>query len=113
MPTTWPPKRTRGSSTGRPIMLLLDLLGRRWVLRILWELRGEALSFRALRAACDDISPSVLQGRLDDLRAARLVELRAGAGYAMTAQARELIPLLLQLGRWAEGWSATTARREA
>ena len=28
----------RGSRTGRRIMALLDLLGRRWTLRILWEL---------------------------------------------------------------------------
>src|SRR5260221_9309053 len=87
----------RGSRTGRPIMRLLDLLGRRWVLRILWELREGALTFRALRAACDDVSPSVLQQRLDDLRAAQLVELREGQGYAFTARARTLTPLLLEL----------------
>jgi len=105
MPTTWPPKRVRGSTTGRPIMQLLELLGRRWVLRILWELREGPLSSRALRAACDDVSPSVLQARLDDLRATGLVTLQAGTGYAMTERARSLTPLLLQLQQWAEGWS--------
>lgn len=30
----------RGSTSGRQIMALLDILGRRWVLRIFWELRG-------------------------------------------------------------------------
>ena len=35
-------KRTvRGSASGRPIMVLLDLLGRRWSLRIVWELRDD------------------------------------------------------------------------
>ena len=29
----------RGSATGRPLMAAMDLLGRRWALRILWELR--------------------------------------------------------------------------
>ncbi|MDD9934438.1 MAG: winged helix-turn-helix transcriptional regulator [Myxococcales bacterium] len=48
-------------------MALLDLLGRRWILRILWELRKARLTFRALRAAGDDISPSVLNARLADL----------------------------------------------
>ena len=43
----------RGSKSGRPIMVLLDLLGRRWTLRILWELREGALTSRALREACD------------------------------------------------------------
>lgn len=104
MSSTWPPKRTRGSTAGRPIMRLLDLLGRRWVLRILWELRDGPLSSRALRSACDDLSPSVLQARLDDLRAAGLVVLQPGAGYALTPRARELTPLLLQLSGWAEAW---------
>ena len=45
-------------------MALLDLLGRRWTLRILWELRDAALTSRALRTACDEASPTVLQARL-------------------------------------------------
>ena len=56
-------------------MALLDLLGRRWTLRILWELRDSALTSRALREACDDASPTVLQARLADLRQAGFVEL--------------------------------------
>src|SRR5260370_11306397 len=65
-----PKRAVRGSTTGRPIMVLLDLLGRRWTLRILWELREAALTSRALREACDDASPTVLQARLADLREA-------------------------------------------
>ncbi|MFL5835449.1 MAG: winged helix-turn-helix transcriptional regulator, partial [Solirubrobacteraceae bacterium] len=41
-----------------------DLLGRRWMLRVLWELRGEPLPFRRLREACDEVSTSVLSQRL-------------------------------------------------
>jgi len=32
----------RGSRSGRPIMALLDLLGRRWTLRIIWELHRQS-----------------------------------------------------------------------
>jgi hypothetical protein len=39
----------RGSQSGRPVMALLDLLGRRWALRTIWELREDSLSFRALQ----------------------------------------------------------------
>ena len=90
----------RGSRTGRPVMVLLDLLGRRWALRILWELRDEALSFRALRERCDDLSPSVLNTRLAELREAGVIA--AGEGYALTPAGRELLALLLPLHRWAE-----------
>ena len=65
-------------------MALLDLLGRRWTLRIIWELRDGPLTSRALRTACDEASPTVLQARLSELREAGLVELVAGDGYRLT-----------------------------
>lgn len=96
-------KPVRGSRSGRPIMVLLDLLGRRWVLRILWELRGEPLNFRALQAACGGLSPSVLNQRLAELRAAALVEATE-EGYRLTRQGRELFRLFGPLNQWAERW---------
>lgn len=105
MTTPLPRQPVRGSRSGRPIMAALDLLGRRWSLRILWELREEALTFRALQAACGEVSPSVLQQRLKDLRTARLLD-HHGSGYALTAMARRLMPALLALQDWAEAWSA-------
>src|SRR5436305_8259284 len=94
----------RGSRTGRPIMALLDLLGRRWTLRILWELRETTLTSRALRQACDDASPTVLQARLAELRQAGFVELEPGSGYRLTAMGGELNATFLPLHRFAERW---------
>ncbi|MCA1361523.1 MULTISPECIES: helix-turn-helix domain-containing protein [Bradyrhizobium] len=97
-------RRVRGSRTGRPIMALLDLLGRRWALRILWELRGEPLTSRALRSACDEASPTVLQARLTELREAGFVELGDGGGYGLTPLGRELCETFMPLHRFAERW---------
>ena len=97
-------RRVRGSRSGRPIMVLLDLLGRRWSLRILWELRHQTLSSRALRAACDEASPTVLQARLNDLRQADLVELIPAEGYRLTSVGRELLETFLPLHHFAERW---------
>ena len=94
----------RGSKTGRPIMALLDLLGRRWTLRILWELRDDALTSRALRAACDDASPTVLQQRLSDLRAAGFVGIAPEGGYGLTVLGRELLQTFLPLQLFADRW---------
>jgi DNA-binding HxlR family transcriptional regulator len=102
-------RRVRGSSSGRPIMALLDLLGRRWSLRIIWELREQPLTSRALRAACDDASPTVLQARLTDLRDAGLVELVPESGYRLTALGRELFDQFMPLNRFAERWSKRPA----
>jgi DNA-binding HxlR family transcriptional regulator len=85
-------------------MALIDLMGRRWVLRILWELRSRPLTFRALQQACDAISPSVLNQRISDLRETGLVELGED-GYALTLLGRELLEHLLPLTSWAEKWA--------
>jgi DNA-binding HxlR family transcriptional regulator len=98
-------RSVRGSRTGRPIMALLDLLGRRWSLRILWELREQRLTSRALRAACDEASPTVLQARLSELREASFVELAPEGGYGLTPLGRELSENVLPLHRFAERWS--------
>src|SRR3954468_11106165 len=82
-------KRVRGSTSGRPVMVLLDLLGRRWSLRILWELRDQPLTSRALRSACDEASPTVLQARLSELREAGFIELTDN-GYSLTGTGRDL-----------------------
>lgn len=103
-----PGRRVRGSRTGRPVMALLDLLGRRGTLRLLWELRdGHPQSFRLLRASADGISPSVLNTRLKELREASLVEL-ADEGYGLTRHGMELMHHLGPLNRWAHGWAAHT-----
>jgi DNA-binding HxlR family transcriptional regulator len=93
----------RGSETGKPIMALLDLLGRRNCLRILWELRGANLRFRALQAAAAT-NPSVLNSRLGELRKAGLVALNAD-GYQLTQAGRDLAELLMPLHAWSETWA--------
>ena len=99
-----PGRPVRGSRTGRPVMALIDLIGRRWVLRIVWELRERPLSFRALQSACGGLSPSVLNQRLGELRAAALVEAQ-DEGYALSALGRELLTMLMPLTRWADKWA--------
>jgi DNA-binding HxlR family transcriptional regulator len=99
-------RKVRGSHTGRPVMALLDLLGRRWTLRIVWELREDrALTSRALRTACDEVSPTVLNERLKELREAGFVELGEAGGYALTPLGRELLKTVLPLHGFADRWS--------
>ncbi|MGD9886173.1 MAG: winged helix-turn-helix transcriptional regulator [Reyranella sp.] len=102
-------KRVRGSRTGRPIMVLLDLLGRRWTLRILWELREAPLRFRELQGLIG-ASPTIVNTRLAELRAARLVELDEATGYRLTALGGELLQLLLPLHVWSEKWASLYPR---
>ena len=85
-------------------MALLDLLGRRWAMRILWELRDDSPpTFRELQQRCDGISSSVLADRLRELGQADLVE-NTGEGYLLTEQGRTLRESLLHLDAWASNW---------
>jgi len=86
-------------------MALLDLLGRRWALRVIWELRDAPLTFRALQERCAGMSSSVLSQRLGELREAGIVAL-ADEGYELTGDGRELLQLLGPLHGWAQRWAA-------
>jgi DNA-binding HxlR family transcriptional regulator len=103
-------KKVRGSRTGRPIMALLDLLGRRWTLRIVWELRETPKRFRQLQEAIG-ASPTIINKRLAELRQARLIELDAASGYRLTDLGQELLHLFLPLHVWSEKWAKGAAKK--
>ena len=88
-------------------MALLDLVGRRMTLRLIWELSRAPtpLTFRALQSAAET-NPALLNTRLRELRVAGLV-LHDEGGYNLTQNGRELAALLLPLTAWAERWART------
>jgi DNA-binding HxlR family transcriptional regulator len=93
-------------------MALFDLLGRRWAMGILWQLSRGPATFRALQAACETISPAILNSRLKDLREARLV-VHEGEGYQLTDMGRELYGLLEPFGEWSFDWARVIAPEQA
>jgi DNA-binding HxlR family transcriptional regulator len=92
----------RGTSTGRPIMVVLDVLGRRGALRVLWELRDSPLTFRALQDACQT-NPGSLNTRLKDLRELGIVDHDDG-GYRLSESGRDLLETLTSLQAWSDRW---------
>ena len=108
MPTAPVPGReVRGSRSGRPLMAALDLLGRRWALRVLWELRNRPLGARTLRSRCDEMSSSVLYQRLNELVQAGLIRQNDSSDYELTILGRELGEALDPLDRWSKRWAQT------
>ncbi|WP_310618996.1 winged helix-turn-helix transcriptional regulator [Flexibacterium corallicola] len=108
-----PGQPVRGSKTGAPVMALLDLLGRRWALGVLWVLAENApCTFNALQAKCTGISPGVLNTRLKELKLANLIE-QGESGYALTSQGAELFNMMEPLGMWAKyTWAPTFEESE-
>jgi len=84
-------------------MAAMDLFGRRWALRILWELRAGPLGARALLARCAGLSSSVLYQRLRELTASGLIAPSAD-GYELTQLGTALGHALRPLDEWAITW---------
>src|SRR6476620_3159723 len=93
----------RGSTSGRPIMVALDLLGRRGALRVIWELRDGPLTFRALQTAAE-MNPASLNTRIKELRAVEIVD-HSGDGYHLTKHGRSLMAAFEPLQAWAANWA--------
>ncbi len=92
-----------------PLLELFDVLGQRWTLRVLWELRAGPLTYRDIAGRIDGLSTSVLTERLRDLRAADLLGHEQG-GYRLTDRGNELIRHVQSLRRWAEQSGFTSGR---
>jgi DNA-binding HxlR family transcriptional regulator len=103
-----PRRPARGTRTGRPLLVAFDLLGRRWALRVLWELREDHLGFRALQEHCEGMSSSVLRDRLAELVGAGLLESDEAGRYGLSRHGHALLEALRPLASWAEEWGAGT-----
>ncbi|MEU2778205.1 helix-turn-helix domain-containing protein [Streptomyces sp. NPDC007162] len=85
-------------------MAALDLFGRRWALRIIWELRAGPLGARTLLARCEGMSSSVLYQRLRELTSSGIISPSAD-GYELTQLGAALRHALHPLDEWAATWA--------
>ncbi len=89
----------------RPIMQLIDLLGTKWIMRILWEMNVGPCTFRELQDRCGGISPTMINNRMKDLIESNLVDKDSPGGYQLTDSGKELVILFSPLNQWAEHWA--------
>ncbi len=91
-------------------MAALDLLGRRWSLRLLWELRGGPVGARALLERCDGLSSSVLYDRIRELTTGGLIDRDPNGSYRLTHLGADLGTALAPLDSWAKKWAQAQMR---
>ncbi|WP_228780392.1 winged helix-turn-helix transcriptional regulator [Nocardia cyriacigeorgica] len=96
------PPRGQHDSTHAPMLAAMDLLGQRWMLRVIWELEPGTLGFLELRRRMGNCSSSMLSTRLQQLQAAGLVTKNADKTYELTDAGVELGEALESLWSWAE-----------
>ena len=82
------------------INAVIALLHRRWAMRLIWELRNGPLTFRALQEATGGISPTIVNRRLKELRAAEIVDHKA-LGFELTPKGFALVKAAMPLLSWA------------
>lgn len=86
----------------------LSLLGHRWNALILWHLQSSPLRHHELQAKLPGITAKVLAERMKSLVANGLVErtqlptFPRTVAYSLSARGLSLLPVLNQLGAWAE-----------
>lgn len=88
-----------------PIARALDVIGDRWTLLIVRDLMMGRTKFRDLRDS-GGMPPKVLSARLKMLMDAGMIERKVysehplRAEYALTDKGRDLVPVLLEIGKW-------------
>ena len=102
------PKSSEEEAVKNGFNAVIELFNRRWTMRILWELRTRPITFREIQAACGEVSSSVLNVRLSQLREAHLVAHSPGEGYALTKWGQELLVEMRPMANWAARWYRAT-----
>jgi DNA-binding HxlR family transcriptional regulator len=94
----------------RPLLDLIELIGRRHTLAALWELRSGAVAFQALSRRLD-VAPPRLSQRLAELREAGIIEVDEAGDYRLTAEGRRLQGAIEPLAGWADRWDGLSQRQ--
>ena len=92
---------------------IIDLLSQKWMMRIIWELRAEPMTFRDLQKACGKLSPTVLNNRLKLLREAEIAQKHKDSGYTLTRMGQELLEVYKPLNKWAIDWQNKRKQHKA
>lgn len=96
----------RSYGEGCPIALSLDILGERWALLVVRELRLGPRRYRDLQEALPGITPAMLSRRLKELEATGVLRRRqlpppsSSQVYELTTWGAELEPVFQALARW-------------
>ncbi|MBF6217875.1 MULTISPECIES: winged helix-turn-helix transcriptional regulator [Nocardia] len=101
------PPRGRDDPSNVPLLATMDLLGQRWILRILWELEPDRLGFLELRRRMGNCSSSMLSVRLQHLQSAGLIAKNPDKSYELTTAGSELGTALGPVWDWSRRWRVT------
>ena len=88
----------------------VELLSKRWVTRIVFQLLSGSQRFSEIEAALTNLSGRVLSERLKELEAAGIVKREVFAEtpvrieYSLTDMGRSLAPVFEEIAKWSSEW---------
>ncbi|MFF2549692.1 winged helix-turn-helix transcriptional regulator [Nocardia sp. NPDC058058] len=101
------------SAPPAPALAAMELLGQRWMLRVVWELEPGPLGFLELRRRMGNCSSSMLSVRMQRLTEAGVAVKKADKSYELTTAGKELAAALKPLWQWAGHWGTHLERTAA
>jgi DNA-binding HxlR family transcriptional regulator len=93
-----------------PVAKALEVLGERWTILIVRELLMGGSRFNELQRGLNQISPTMLTRRLNELSDAGIVIRKKipgqrGYEYFLTEMGNELLPVVESIGNWGMRWA--------
>nr|WP_306766711.1 winged helix-turn-helix transcriptional regulator [Mycobacteroides abscessus] len=85
--------------------LFLDLLGQRWMMRVIWELQAGPHDFLELRRKMNNCSSSMLAERLQQLTTASLTAKNASGAWELTSEGVGLAKARTSIWDWSQSWA--------
>lgn len=92
-----------------PVAMASQILAERWTPLVIRELLCGSVRFNDLHRGLPRMSPALLSRRLKELEHSGILEREAasdgrGSIYQLTQAGRELLPVVVGMGNWAQRW---------
>ena len=93
-----------------PVAKALEILGERWTILIVREMLMGGKRFNEMQRGLNQISPTILTKRLNDLTDAGIairkkIPGQRGYEYFLTEMGKELLPVVASIGEWGMRWA--------
>lgn len=92
-----------------PVGVTVNMVGGKWKIAIIWQLREKVLRFNELHRALDGkVSQAVLTNQLRELERDGLIfrevykEVPPRVEYSLTALGKSFLPIVVEMGKWGQ-----------
>jgi DNA-binding HxlR family transcriptional regulator len=99
-----------------PMEMVIDLIGGKWKVVILWHLAEGTLRFNEIKKIFPEVTPKMLTQQLRELESDEIIERQVYAQvppkveYSLTGFGRTLMPILFSMNKWGTTYAQETGQ---